>query len=154
MRAAALMALLALTACTTYIPHTIEPPPPTGTEVKARLTTPGAIRVTDLMGQPVRELEGTLVAWSTDSLQIALLSATEYGRPWDSVDTLGLAITELSFLEEKRINTGRTVLFVGATAAVAGIVIAALWKAAVGGDDGEDPGEIDLIRIPIFSFIH
>lgn len=153
MRAAALVLLLALPSCIAYSPLPLDPAPPTGTAVRARLTTTGAVRLSDLFGRPVLNVEGRLLDVSADSLHISLLSATEYGRPWDQADTLALARNELARLDEKQIDALRTGFLVGGLGVVTGAVIVALFKAATQSDtngQGEPP---DATLIPVFSYI-
>ena len=153
-RVLGLVVVLFVSACSVYIPQPPDTPPPAGTQVRARLTTPAAVRVSDIFGVPVQEIEGRILDLDGDSLGLRLLSATEYRRPWDSADTLKLAMGELLQLDEKRIDGRRTALFVGGVGVVSGIVIGALFKAAAGSGDGEPPGEIDVILIPLFSIRH
>ena len=140
--------------CTVYAPLDTDPPPAPGTQVRVNLTTPGAVRISDLLGRPLRSLEGSLVDWTGDSLSIGLISATEWGRPWDAVDTLRVAQTELSLLEEKRVDPTRTGILVAGSAVVVGATVVALFNAAGWNEDtggGEPP---DVILSPLFSFIH
>ncbi|MFC1661174.1 hypothetical protein ACFL3S_06935 [Gemmatimonadota bacterium] len=154
MRGVGFVGILALSACTTYIPHPSDAPLPSGTEVRAELTTPGAVRISDLFGQPLRSVEGRVLSVSSDSMYVALLSATELGRPWDAVDTLSFAQGEILRLAEKRIDKKKTALLVGGVGTVSGVIIAALFRAATGSTEGEGPGEEDRTIIPIFSIIH
>lgn len=146
--------VLLLAGCSVYIPRSVDAPPPAGTQVRARLTTPGAVRISSLIGLPVLEVEGQIMNTDGDSLNIGLLSATEYGRPWDPGTTLRVARLEIDQLDEKRVDARRTALFAGGVGVVSGVVIAALFRAASRSEDGEDPGEIDVILVPLLSFRH
>jgi hypothetical protein len=154
MRLLGLAAVLLLAACSVYVPQPLATPPPVGTQVRARLTTPGAVRISRLFGQPVQELEGQVVHLRGDSLGLSLLSATEYGRPWDAVDTLMVAQGEVHQFDEKRLDGRKTALLVGGVGIVSGIVIGALFRAAARSEDGEPPGEIDVTLIPLPYFRH
>ncbi|HKJ03490.1 MAG TPA: hypothetical protein VJ997_13575, partial [Longimicrobiales bacterium] len=100
---------------------------------------------------PVQEVEGRILDVDGDSLDLRLLSTTEYGRPWDSSATLRLAKAEVLQLDEKRLDAKRTALFVGGMGVVSGVVIAALFKAASRGGGEEPGGGTDLTLIPLFS---
>ena len=154
MRVLSMAAALLLSSCSVYIPQPLDTPPPPGTQVRARLTTPGAVRVSGLVGLPVQEIEGRILNLDGDSLGLSLLSTTEYGRPWDSETTLKVAMGEIFQLDEKRIDGRRTAFLVGGLGVVSGIVIGALFKAASRSDNDEPSGEIDVILIPLFSFRH
>lgn len=154
MRFLVLAAVLSVAACSVYIPQPLDPPPPVGTQVRARLTMAGAVRISGLLSRPVQELEGQVLTVLGDSLGLGLLSATEYMRPWDSVDTLNVARGEIYQWDRKRIDGKRTALIVGAVGVVSGMVIAALFNAASGSEDDEPPGDIDGILIPILYLRH
>ncbi|MFH1763773.1 MAG: hypothetical protein ABIF09_06230 [Gemmatimonadota bacterium] len=154
MRSFGLAVVALLAGCSVYIPQPLDTPPPAGTQVRAKLTTPGSVRVSRLFGLPVQELEGQILNMDRDSLGLSLLSATEYGRPWDSVDTLMVARGEILQLDEKRVDGKKTAFLVGGVGVVSGIVIGALFRAASSSKDGKPPGEIDQILIPLFSFRH
>jgi hypothetical protein len=143
------MALLT-TGCSMYVEHPVDAPLPPGTDIRAQLTTSGAVRFSGLIGQPTEYVEGSIIGLERDSLHLALLRATEYGRPWDSVDTLSFATSEIMRLEEKRIDKGRTAILAGGVGAVSGVVIGALFRAATRSRDN-DGGEEDLILIPFFT---
>ena len=113
MRLTLMAALLLLCGCSVYLPLDPDVPPPAGTNVRARLTTPGAVRISDRLGSPVREIEGEVLGFWGDSLGLNLMSTTEYGRPWDSVDTLKLATMEVFEFDEKRLDMKRTAFLVG-----------------------------------------
>jgi hypothetical protein len=153
MRLLALMAALSLSGCSMYIQHPLNEPLPPGTDIRAHLTTPGAVRVSGILGAPTELVEGRILALDRDSLQLALLITTEYGRPWEESNTLGLATSEISRLEEKKIDGKRTALLVGGVGAVSGVVVGALFRAATRTDDGEG-GEEDLSLIPLFTIFH
>lgn len=154
MRIPALATVLLLAACSVYIPQPLETPPPPGAEVRVKLTTPGAVRVSRLFGQPIQELQGRILETSRDSLALSLISTEEYGRPWDAADTLMVAREEYFQLDEKRLDGKRTALLVGGVGVVSGVVIGGLFRAATRSEDGDPPGEIDVILIPLFSFRH
>jgi hypothetical protein len=118
------------------------------------LTTPGAVRVSRLFGQPLEEIQGRLLNANGDSLGLSLTRTTEYGRPWDSTDTLMVAREEYFQLDEKRLDRTRTAILVGGVGVVSGIVIGALFRAATRGGEGEPPGDSDVTLIPLFSIRH
>ena len=154
MRLTFVAVLLALCGCSVYVPLNPDTPPPVGTDVRARLTTPGAVRISDRLGSPVREVEGQILSFLGDSLGLSLMATTEFGRPWDSVDTLKLGTIEIFQLEEKKLDRRRTALLAGGVGVVSGVLIAALFRAAGGSEDGDPPGDIDAIVIPLFSIRH
>jgi hypothetical protein len=151
MRLTLAAAFLLLSSCSVYLPLNSDTPPPVGADVRARLTTPGAVRISDLMGAPVREFEGEVLSVGADSIGFGLLTASEYTRPWDSVDTLRVATLEIFEMEEKRLDRTRTAFLVGGVGIVTGVVIAAMFNASGGSEDDDSPGGIDAVLIPIFS---
>ena len=153
MRSVSLLLLLALSGCVTYIPHPPGDPPARGTEMRARLTDPGAVRVMGLFGVPIREVEGRILETSPDSVRFVLLSAQEYRLPWNQEQPLSLAWSEVVTLEEKRLDRGRTALFVVGAGTLTGVLIAALFKAATNSEE-EGDGQPDQAFIPILSIIH
>jgi hypothetical protein len=154
MRVAASALVAFLTACSVYIPQPVDVPPPQGTEVRVRLTTAGAVRVSQLLGRPTEEIQGQILEANGDSLGLSLISASEYRRPWDVAESLTVAREEYFQLDERRLDRKRTALFVGGVGVMSGIVIAGLFKAATRSKDGERPGEIDVTLIPLFSVRH
>jgi hypothetical protein len=154
MRISGMALVLVLSGCSVYVSHPPDAPPPPGTEVRVRLTTPGAVRVSRFFGQPVEEIQGRLLSANGDSLGLSLARVTEYGRPWDAADTLMVAREEYFQLDEKRLDGKRTALLVGGVGVVSGIVIGALFRAATRGGEGEPPGDSDLTLIPLFSIRH
>ena len=153
MRSFLLLVVLVLSGCAVYIPRPLDVPPPQDTEVRAQLTTPGAVRLTGLFGHPVQEVEGRILASTADSVHLALRSAEEYGLPWNQEQRLTLARSELLVLEEKRIDKTRTALLVAGTGTVVGITIAGLFRAATRSRE-EDDGGGDLTIVPLFSIIY
>jgi hypothetical protein len=154
MRLSFVVALLVLCGCSVYLPLDPDTPPPAGTNVRATLTTPGAVRISDRLGSPVREIEGEVLGFWGDSLGLNLMSTTEYGRPWDSVDTLKLATMEVFEFEEKRLDMKRTAFLVGGVGVVTGVVLRSIYNAVGGSDGGDGPGDVDAIIISFFSFRH
>lgn len=151
MRLLAFLAMLMAGGCTVYVPRTVGEPLAPGTEIRARLNTPGAIRISTSRGRTLSHIEGKFLFLERDSLQIALLETSEFGRPWEGVDTLGLATSEILRLEEKKIDATRTALLVGGIGIPTGLAIGALFRAAIR-SRGEGEGEVDLILIPLISF--
>lgn len=151
MRVFLIAAVFLLFGCSVYEPLSPGTAPPVGADVRARLTTPGAVRISDRMGEPVREFEGMVLSAGSDSIGFGLLTASEYTRPWDSVDTLKVSTLEIFEMEEKRLDRTRTAILVGGVGIVTGVVVAALFNASGGSEDGDPPGPIDGALIPIFS---
>ena len=154
MRVSACALVVLLTACSVYIPQPMDVTPPPGTEVRLRLTTAGAVRVSRLLNRPTDEIQGRILGANGDSLGISLISAAEYRRPWDDEESLTVSMEEYFQLDERRMDGKKTALLVGGVGVVSGLVIAGLFKAAAQSRDGEPPGEIDTILIPLFSFRH
>jgi len=150
MRLLGFMAVTLVAACTVYVPHPVDEPLPPGTNIRARLNAGGAVRVSAARGRTIDEVEGEILALGPDSLQIALLNASEYERPWEGLDSLRLAISEIGWLEEKKIDPTRTAVLVAGVGTATGVVIAALFRAA-NRSKGEEGGDGDLALIPLFS---
>ena len=148
------MALLVFSGCSIYLPADVDSPPPPGSNVRIRLTTEGAVRVSDEFGRPTREVEGKLLGLMGDSVGLGLLATTEYGRPWELADTLWLGLGEVIHLDEKKIDRRRTTFLVGGVSLVTGVVVASLFRASGGSEEGDPPGEIDGLMMPILSIRH
>jgi hypothetical protein len=155
MRRVLFLLLIPVISCTAYVPLQIDSLPERGTEVRARLNPEGQVRLTGLLGRPVQHLEGRFLGGDPDSLRLGLISAVEFGRPWESVDTLRLARIELSGLDEKRVDRTRTTLAVGGGALATGLALAVLVSDGLLGNEGGDQEQPpDRILIPIFSIVH
>ena len=154
MRLSFAVSLLLLGGCTVYVPLDPGTPPPAGTNVRATLTTPGALRVSDRVGAPVRAIEGQVLNFWGDSLGLGLYSTTEYGRPWDSTDTLAVSAMEIFQLEEKRIDKVRTALVFGGVGVLSGVVIGAVYNSLGGSGDGNSGEGPDAAIIPLFTIRH
>ena len=154
MRLSLAVSLLLLGGCTVYVPLDPGTPPSAGTNVRARLTTPGALRVSDRVGSPVQEVEGEVLVSQGDSLGLRLMATTEYGRPWDAAEVLTLSTLEIYQLEEKRLDRKRTAFLAGGVGVVSGVIVAALFNASGSSKDNDPGGDIDAILIPFLTIRH
>ena len=154
MRFLVLATTLFLGACAVYIPRGPDNLPPPGTQVKAELTSGGSVRASESFGAPIRLIEGKIAEVEGDTVTFSLLSATEYGRPWESDLAVSVHRSEILQLDEKRIDRKKTAFLVGGLGVASGVVVAALFNAAGGKDKGGRPGEIDVALIPLISIRH
>lgn len=143
-----LWAVFPLAACYSYVPvdpAAISP----GMQVRARLSAPGALRVSEATGEVRRRLEGEVVALQADTLVVAIpvrSSGGSYvaqaGLP-PPLDTLQVARVDVAVLEEKRFSAGKTALAAGAAGAASAFVVIRLFDLAGGGGGGPDGGNPD-----------
>lgn len=140
-----------LGACYTYAP--VQAPMP-GAHVRASLTVEGAVRQSEILGRPSRNLNGKFVSLDSGMLALDVITASTRGQLREIVlrDTLRIPLDQLVVLEERELSWVRT-----------GVVAAGLAVAAVVGvnsltSGGEvDPGNsgptvpLDRITIPLFQ---
>lgn len=130
---------------------------PVGARVRAELTPGGSARMAEVFGDGDRSrIEGRVLETSTDGgvlMEVASTSGATpvgvSGRPLFA--RVSLPGSEIMWLELKELDKGRTAALVGASAAVAAIIVKAAFDIG-GGGTGEDNGPpVDQILIPFFS---
>ena len=130
---ALLLGFLATSACYRYAPLLGEPPAP-GAEVRVRLSGGAASELSDRVGQPVRSLEGAVLASSPDSLVLdvgwgALYAGTMFeGRR----DTLTFRSDQVLEVDERAFSAVRTT---GVAVALAAVILA-IFRTMAGGGGG------------------
>ena len=151
-RIVALAAVLPLVAaCYTYAPAQAPMP---GAPVRAALTVEGAVRQSEMWGEPVRNFTGRLVSLDSEFLQIDVITASTRGQLNEIIlrDTLRIPMREVEQVEERRISWLRTGIVGGGMAVVVGSILNSL---SGGGGDVEGGGDLppvaDRITIPIFQ---
>lgn len=146
------IALCALfsTACYTY--QIVESPAP-GTNVRAALTVEGAVRQSEFLGEPVRNLSGRLVTADDDLVRLDVITASSRGTFNDIVirDTLSIPGDQIVALEQREVSWIRTGVIAAAITTVAVVGISSLTSGGENIDGGGEPGTtFEGIRFPIF----
>lgn len=148
----ATLALLAMasTACYTY--QVVETPAP-GTNVRAALTVEGAVRQSEFLGEPVRNLSGKLVTADENVVRLDVITASSRGTFNDIVirDTLSIPGDQIVALEQREVSWIRTALIAAAVTTVGVVGISSLTSGGENIDGGGEPGTtFEGIRFPIF----
>ena len=136
--AVALATVFVLTGCYSYVP--LEGPAPVGSEVRAHLTNETALKESELTGVLTQDYSGRVMAITSDSLMLSVIAARAIGAAQTRTARriVGLPMTGVEGLEERKLSGIRTALAVaGGGAAVAAIVGGIL---TVGGNSGGDDG--------------
>ncbi len=142
-----------LAGCYTFRP--MDRPPRPGDHVRANLTTPGAIRLSELTGEPERSLEGEVAVVDDDALGIAVVrtrSTKDFQPQFVLKDTLLLPREDVASVELRELSPLRT----GAALAAGGGAVGYLLYRALGGGrgGGEEPpegGRPTFVLIPLLS---
>ena len=89
-----------VSACYTYAP--VRTPEP-GSQVRAGLTVEGAVRQSDILGRPVRNLNGRLVSMDADEVALDVIVASTRGQLQEIVlrDTLRIPMEHLEGLQQR-----------------------------------------------------
>jgi hypothetical protein len=131
-RALACAALLASTACRSYVPLA-GPPPPAAREVRFVLTDAGSDSPATYVGPRARTIDGVLLASSDSALVISVRDVTRVDggdEPWKgervTIPRSALATTSVS-----RLSAGRTGIF-AAGAAVVGLALGQIFGGGSG----------------------
>lgn len=150
-------AALSLAACYSYVPLDPQAMSP-GMHVRARLSAPGALRLSEANGEVRQRLEGQLVSLQADTLVIVVPERSPGGSYVAQaalpprLDTLQVARAEVAVLEEKRFSAGKTALVVGAAGAASAFVVIRLFDLAGGGGGGSGGESPDAhLAIPLIT---
>ncbi|MDE0073610.1 MAG: hypothetical protein OXR82_02355 [Gammaproteobacteria bacterium] len=138
LRGLAAVATLGLAGCYSYLP--MERPPQAGARIRARLSAPEAIRISERTGEARRELEGILVAAEAETISLHVVFARVQagaGRSFANQDTLAIQLSEVLELHERRLSWFRT----GALGAIVGGLVAFGASEAFGGVSGKGHAE-------------
>lgn len=130
----AAVATLGLAGCYSYLPMESAPQP--GTRIRARLSAPEAIRVSERTGEARRELEGILVAVEEDAISMHVVFARMQvggGRSFANQDTLAIQLGEVLELHQQRLSWFKT----GALGAIVGGLVVFGASEAFGGTSGK-----------------
>lgn len=135
-------ALTALTpACYTYADATLESVSP-GAQVRVGISADATARFSDALGAEQRVLEGHVKAREGGGLLIDVVSATrQVGFQFEQLrQTLRLERPDVTYVELKTFDRGRTTFAVGVASVAVGAIA---WKALRGktGGDTRPPGE-------------
>ena len=140
---AAVLGLLILAACYSYVPMVGEDPTPSD-DVRVRLSQAEAVRMSERTGRTIRSLEGSVLRVPADSLVLdvgwgAVYAGTVFeGRR----DTLSFHRHDLLEVDRREFSRRRTAL-VGA--GVVALVVAAWAGISGGGDITDEPGTDDPV---------
>ena len=140
---AAVLGLLILAACYSYVPMVGEDPTPSD-DVRVRLSQAEAVRMSERTGRTIRSLEGSVLRVPADSLVLdvgwgAVYAGTVFeGRR----DTLSFHRRDLLEVDRREFSRRRTAL-VGA--GVVALVVAAWAGISGGGDITDEPGNDDPV---------
>ncbi|MBI4520286.1 MAG: hypothetical protein HY701_05585 [Gemmatimonadetes bacterium] len=149
----ALGCVVAVTGCYTYqmVPREAVTP---GISVRATLTSPGMVRLEDLLGGPRRIVEGQVV--ETSSTEVTLLSRTQtaglpengFGSPFLRQRII-IQQQEIESVEQRILDRKKTTLFSIVVSAALGVVFVHFFTGGSRGrnPDQPEPGD-ELIRVP------
>jgi len=141
-----------LSGCFTY--QTVETPPP-GADVRAVLTTEGAVVQSELFGEPIRSLSGKMVSTDAETVRLDVITGQSRGNFNDIIlrDTLSVPRAHIVEMEQRDVAWVRTALIGAGVVGVAIFGIASATNGSGGnGGDGPAPPTSDVIRIPFFSW--
>jgi len=151
-----LLAVPALGACYTYQP--LAGPVAPGMRVRAHLTTEGAVRQSEITGEPRRVMDGTVEAVENGSVTIEI----HFGRNVGGFTRGGEGLTQsvqiprdqLEGLDERRLSKSRTVLLALGIGTTVGV---ALQQAIAGGGGGQGTKPPDTrpptaLIVPLLKF--
>jgi hypothetical protein len=140
-RATIASGLIALTGCYSYAPiaggH-----PARGTQVRARLSTPEDLALTEVTVASVVSFDAEVVRSGEDSLVVSAValrsqSGVEFAG---SGETLAIPASSVASLEERRFSLLRSSVLIVAAGTAASLLFAALGSIAAGGGGGKpDP---------------
>jgi len=144
------VATTAGTACYSYMP--IDGPAVVGSEVRARLTRETALDQSELTGVLTQNYQGRVMAITSDSIRLSIVSGRAIGptQTQTARRIVGLPMTGVQGLEERKLSGARTALAVAGAGAVVAAVVGGVLVG--GGDSGGDGGNGDNAFRPIFGF--
>lgn len=151
-RIPALLLIAVLTAgCHVYEP--VSEPPAPGTEVRVRLTAPGALEMSRESDEPRRHYEGQLVENDPDTLILSVVQArnvSEFQRSRTLRNNFLIPRDYVQRLEVRALSGWRTAGVVAAGAGVAAFLINRAVEGGGSSGNGPDggPGPVN-IRIPL-----
>ena len=154
------LATTCLSACYHYVPVPAAEP---GAQVRTRLTPLGADSVVRFFGPGVSELTGTLLGAEQDSINLLVSGYTSEQLGEQAVwnQAVSLVPAGIGELQQRKLHTGRTIVFAAGLAASASLAFVALdLGARLFENEGEtDPGPTDarsrrggysvLLRVPM-----
>ncbi len=131
-----LLLLFPLSGCYSYVPVLGDGLAP-GDDVRLRLSAPAATTVSERVGRPIRSVEGPLLAFTSDSLQVdvgwgAIYAGTVFEGRRDTLQFHRSQVLEVDRREFSRVRTGLT-----AVALTTGAV--ALIRMITGGGQSQGP---------------
>ncbi len=139
-----------LAGCYLHVP--VEPEAvPEGAQVRARVTGSEADRLAAVRGGDDRTVDGRLIQVDEGGslvLEVAQRGASPGARPMNA--RVVVPRSELVELGVRELSWTRTALFIGASAVVAGILVAVAFNTSGGGGESGD-GDVDNILIPLFQ---
>ncbi|MEI6740432.1 MAG: hypothetical protein WCK74_08980 [Gemmatimonadaceae bacterium] len=135
-----LLTTWSLTGCYTFVPTVA--PVPSGAEVQVTLTAGGSTTLTPVVGPNVREVEGTVIRVTRDTLVLAVSQSTTMTgeRFVQSGTTVAIATNQMERTGLRQLSRRRTA---GLVVAIVAVLAAALSAVAGGSLSGDGlPGTI------------
>lgn len=137
-RATVASALIVLTGCYTYAPVG-SVAPARGEHVRARLSTPQSVALSDITVGNVVLLDAEVVRSGEDSLVVSALSLrSQSGGDFAAAgETIAIPASSLESVETRRFSLVRSSAFIVAAGAAAALLFAALGDAVSGSGGGK-----------------
>lgn len=146
-----LLAGLLTAGCHVYQPAGEAPEP--GQSVRVRLTAPGALEMSQVSDEAVRQYDGRLLESGPDTLILSVVrsrNVSEFQRSRTLRNEFPIPRTFVEQIEVRRLSAWRTTAVTAATVGLAGFLV---YRAAGGGGSEGDPGDGNdgpqTIRIPL-----
>lgn len=129
--------------CYRYVPVARDATPSIG-EGTIVLTSAGSTALSAQLGENVREIDGTILRVTADSLEVLVAQTTTTARErfTQTAKTVAIARPLVEQVSEKQFSKRRTWTLIGLVAGVIAIALSAGSIAASSGDGGSTPGPI------------
>lgn len=142
--------LLATAGCYTYHPIQYAQVQP-GSRVRAHVTPEEAQRIAEFVGYTTRDLDGQVVSHDDGSLLLEVPAQTALGGAdvRRFVQRVDIPQSSLVEIEQRRLNTAKTFVTIGAAAAVASFVVISQFGSNGSGTGAGGKGGINHSRVPV-----
>ena len=140
LRATVAALLIGLTGCYSYVPLGTSRPE-RGAEIRARLSRPADLTLTEVTVNDVVALDAEVVRSGEDSLVVSAMSLrSQSGAAFSAAgESVSIPATSIESLEAKRFSVVRSSVLIVAASAAASLLFAALGTLESGGSGGK-PG--------------